>query len=178
MGGGGAPAPDYTAQNQFAQINRDVYNTYKSVYSPVEDAMLAQSTPAAVQSDINAARTISDNAATTGYGVQRRNFARYGINPDGTTMAVLDRQNQVDNTKSKVNNMNTTRTSATDLSNNIQQTALQIGKGAMTSAQQGFGVAAQNEVNRNNANRQIAANNAAGWGSLVGTGLGVGLSLL
>lgn len=178
MSGNSAPAPDYTAQNKFAQINRQVYDTYKQVYQPVEDAMLAQSTPAAIRSDVNQAGTISDQAAKVGYGVQRRNFARYGVSPDGATMADLGRQKQVSDALTKVDNMNRTRTQATDLAGNIKQQALQIGKGDMSSAQNGFGVAAGNEANRNNANRQIAAENQAGWGSFIGTGIGVAASFI
>lgn len=176
--GGGAPTPDTYASTKLAEISRQMYGDYKRIYKPLEDQLIGVTKPKFVNQMVKDARKQAQAGLRVSQGVQRRTASRYGLQMDPQTRRAMHRTNMLNQAKAITGASNNARSGAVELKRNAQLGLLGLAKGTGADAISSMGYSAGLANQRNMMNQQIYQQNQNALYSLIGTGVGLGLTLL
>lgn len=145
-----------------AAITRAQWDLYEKTFQQGEDALLDFAGDK-TQPDKYAAMAGSDarQAYSLTEGMTDRRLSRYGVTMDADQKMVSDRLRGLEQGLSIVGAENNARRGVTDLQTETLGGMVQIGRGVSASASEGMAGAASLATSRENANRQIDAQNDA-----------------
>lgn len=169
-----------------AALTRAQWDLYEKTFQKGEDALLDfsrdQTQPdkyaAMAGDDVRQAYSLTD-------GMADRRLSRYGVTMDADQRAVSERLRGLEQGLSVVGAENSARRAVTDLQTDTLGGMVQIGRGVSAAASEGLAGAASLATSRENANRQIDAQNDAASAQrtqgvissgLAGAGLGMSLA--
>lgn len=184
MSGGDTSANlDYTAQNAYGTMSREIYDDYRARYAPIEADIISGITDSTVRdTNLNKAvvraGSIADDRAGVSAGETARDLGRYGVTMTPEQQAVMDRRNALTKTASVAGNENRARINYADTEEAVMRGMVGQGRTSLGIATETAGAAAGLEANRNQTNTQIATQNQAMLDRQLGLGVGAGALLL
>ncbi len=179
FGGGSTKfVEDMTAQNQMAGVSREMYADYVSRFRPHETKLLSTvMDPETLTKDVTMAGEEAASSFDATGEIMRRDAGRYGLSLSGDREADLIGRMRRAKILGIIDSRSKTRTASDDRKTAVMQGLTATGRGLSNTATQTMNQGATLEVNRNSANRQIAASNSANTWSGIGTMAGIGLTL-
>lgn len=171
-GAGDANAAATDATRMQAQIAREQWNRYKTIYAPLEDSMVSAAQNYDTPAQYEKAAGAASGSVAQAFGNARDRLTRTpGLDPTSpayaSSMAGLDRTQAAADAVAQ----NGARKQVQDTAWARKSDMLSLGKGLPAQAATGLAAVSQQSANQANAAWARGANQAAGLGNAVATGI-------